>query len=347
MNTKKLSIKNKAPLIILCVCVFCGCVIENYLFYSKHIELSMDSIFINPLLITLLFIYITDITNPNYNKIPMVLSVLAIFSVNNEIKQIIYFNSYGTMTLIILITSFFYYDALTKRINGEFNKADKLVSYVSLIILCLLEHSLALATIISILFLLITTRDKLLKRSLLIDIIVSGITLIGSKCYQYLSLKAISSFNEWSNLSLWKKFASGYDAFLLPMFRNNMIIVIMLSACLIILLLRTKKHINSIYKYISLIINIISILLLIMSLFVNVPWYLEYLFWPIYIINTFITLLIGSNTKTALLFYIVAGLSSFFICFNPLHNTYDSIYTVYYTILIANVLINELLSQNQ
>lgn len=329
-------------MIILCICVFCGCAISNYLFNSIiHPELSMASIVINPLLITILFICITNISNPDYNKTSLFLSVLSIFLI---LLQHIYLNNTGTLLLIILAISLLYYSTLTKRLNGSQSKLVKLSSYFTLIMLCLLEHSLALAIIISIIILYITNKDKQIKKSLLIDIIISIITLIGSKCYQYFSLKAISYSSEWSNLSLWKKFASGYDSFLLPMFRYNFLIVIILSTCLIILLL--KRNTNKILKYISVVINIISILLLIVSLLIKLPWYLEYLFWPIYILINFITLIKVPDNKIALLFYIVAGLSAFFICFQEQHELYYSIYTGYYTILVANVVINSSIKQN-
>ena len=134
-----------------------------------------------------------------------------------------------------------------------------------------------------------------------------------------------------------------YGSFFLPMFKYNSLTVIILSTCLIILLLR--KNTNKILRYISIVINIASILLLIISLFIELPWYIEYLFWPIYILINFITLIKVSNNKIALLFYVVAGLSAFFTCFNEYHELYYSIYTVYYTIMVANVVINEANSQ--
>lgn len=342
MDNKNSLSKNKS-LIILSALLFIILTIENYVFNSRHPELSMDSIFINPLLITVLFLYITDITNPNHNVTSMLLSFQVIFLVNTEIKQNIYVNSFGTFILIILAISLLYYASLTKRIKDPHNKINYLISYPCLIILCLLEHSLALATIIGILLIYITNKDKSLKKYLLIDIVVSTITLIASKYYQYISLKAISYSSEWSQLSLWKKFASGYDSFFLPMFKYNSLTIIILSTCLIILLLR--KNTNMVLKYISIVINIISILLLIISLFIELPWYIEYLFWPIYILINFITLIKVPDNKIALLFYVVAGLSALFICFNEQHELYYSIYTVYYTIIVANVVINEANSQ--
>lgn len=332
MNNKKPLTKNKA-LIIFSICVFCGCIIGNYLFNSViHPELSMISIITNPLLITISFICITDISNPDCNKIPLLLSVINIFLI---LLQHIYLNNTGTLLLIILTISLLYYSTLTKRLNGSQSKLIKLSSYFTLIMLCLLEHSLALAIIISILILFITSKDKLLKKSLLIDIIVSTITLIISKCYQYFSLKAISYSSEWSNLSLWKKFASGYDSFFLPMFKYNTLTLIILSICLIILVL--KKNTNKVIKYISIVINIICILLL----FVKLPWYIEYIFWPIYILVNLITLIKVPNNKLSLTFYIVAGLSAFFVCFQEQHEMYYSIYTFYYVILVANEVIND------
>lgn len=343
MSNKSSLTKNKS-LIILSIILFICLAIENYILNSRHPEQSIDSIFINPLLITILFLYITDIANPNHNIVPMLLSFLAIFLVNKEITHNIYINSFGTLILIILVISLLYYSSLIKRIKDPHNKINYLISYPCLILLCLFEHSLALAVTISILILFITNKDKQSKKLLLIDIIVSAISLIGSKCYQYLSLKTISYSSEWSNLSLWKKFASGYDSFFLPMFKYNVLIVIILSICIIILLLR--KNTNKILKYISIIINIISVLLLIISLFKELPWYIEYIFWPIYMLNNFITLIKVSNNKIALLSYVVAGLSAFFICFNEQHELFYSIYTVYYTILVANIVINDSINQN-
>ena len=60
---------------------------------------------------------------------------------------------------------------------------------------------------------------------------------------------------EWSELSLWKKFATGYDNFLFESFINNKPTIFLFSLVLILLMVYSKKNVNIIYRALSIIIN--------------------------------------------------------------------------------------------
>ena len=75
-------------------------------------------------------------------------------------------------------------------------------------------------------------------------------------------------------------------------------------------------------------------------------WF-SFFFWPIFIMNSFITLFVGckKNLKP-LYFLLLAGASVFAMCFSPIYGARSSIYLVYFVIVVMNLVINELNIRN-
>lgn len=220
-------------------------------------------------------------------------------------------------TPILLLTTAIINGEMKDNINNEYYLLSIIVLLISLVYLCIITRKTKISLIRDLIICLVIT-------VLLPNLFISNNDPV------------------WSNLSLWKKFANGYDNFFLPTFINSPVPLVLFSSSLILLVLSsTKKNINKIEKVFFLSINGISIFLAFTCLFIDLPWYVHYIFWPICILNSFICLIKLSNNKVALLYYLVAGLSLFFGCFTPMLSTFAHSTAIYFTTMSANLLLNE------
>ena len=79
------------------------------------------------------------------------------------------------------------------------------------------------------------------------------------------------------------------------------------------------------------------------NLFYDATSFFGFFFWPIFIMNSFISLFAGckDNFKTVF-FLLISGASVFAMCFTPIYGARSSLYLVYYVLVVSGVVVSEI-----
>ena len=112
----------------------------------------------------------------------------------------------------------------------------------------------------------------------------------------------------------------------------------------------TKKKVHIIYRVVSISISLLAIItvfsfVLKTDLFNNPNSIYSFIFWPIYVINAFVSIYFGVTDefkrKKAIFLLIVGGVSAAGMLMSPIYGARSSLYLIYYLIVVSLVLIED------
>ena len=306
---------------------------------------------INPLLFLGIFVFLYLIIKPHKNEVLIILLILTgMYTVSADLRMETYTWIMGTTYVVPLFLSLVYFYLVA--INTKHSVFKDVLTNVCLFIIGLMMENIGAMMILATLIFNIKyiIENKKISISLLINLAIIIISFTIMRLSPGSNARLLRDHAEWNELSLWKKFATGYDNFLLQTFILNKFTISIFSLSIILLMLFSKKQINVVYRVASIIINLLCIFSLFSymvikegNVFNDQSSMFGFFFWPIYIANSFLSLFIGSKDsfKTVLLLFL-AGSSAFAMCFSPIYGARSSIYLVYYIILVSGMIINEL-----
>lgn len=312
---------------------------------------------INPLLFTGIFIFIYKISDVKNNKIISSLFILAfMLSVDDNLRMETYTWIMGTTYIVPLFFSLVYFYITIKYIETNDKKYKTLngLSNVLLFIIGLMMENIAATMIVGIVILIIYVfiNKKEINKYLIINLLFSILSFTILRLSPGSASRLLNDNATWASLSLFEKISSAYPNFLSISFLNNNYAIALFSLVLIICVLSSNKN-NLVYKTISIIISILGIIsvfyFVIGDSFINNPNSIySYIFWPIYVINVFITIyLFIRNKEKSIFFLIIAGCSVLVMLYSPIYGSRSAIYLVYYLIIVSLYLINEIEIKNK
>ena len=306
---------------------------------------------INPLLFLGIFIFSCLLIKAEKNNILIIVLLLAgIYTVGADLRMETYTWIMGTTYVIPLFLSLVYFYLVL--VDNKKSIIKEVISNIFLFIIGLMMENIAATMILGIIILNIKyiIDNKKVSISLLINLIVSIVSFTIMRLSPGSTARLLRDHAEWNQLSLWKKFATGYDNFLIQTFTNNKFTISIFSLSIILLMLFSKKKINNVYRIISIIISLLCVFSLFSyiilgkeNIFYDATSFFGFFFWPIFIMNSFISLFVGckDNFKTVF-FLLIAGASVFAMCFTPIYGARSSLYLVYYVLVVSSVVVSEI-----
>lgn len=306
---------------------------------------------LNPLLFLGIFIFLYLIIKPHKNEILIILLILTgMYTVSADLRMETYTWIMGTTYVAPLFLSLVYFYLVI--IDTKHLVFKDVLANVCLFIIGLMMENIGATMILAVLILNIKyiIDNKKISISLLINLAIIIISFTIMRLSPGSNARLLRDHAEWNDLSLWKKFATSYDNFLLQTFILNKFTISIFSLSIILLMLFSKKQINVVYRAASIFINVLCIFSLFSyivikegNIFNDPSSMFGFFFWPIFIANSFLSFYIGSRDsfRTTLLLFL-AGSSAFAMCFSPIYEARSSIYLVYYIILVSGMILNEL-----
>ena len=312
---------------------------------------------VNPLLFLGIFICIYKLAHINKKYITAPLLVLAMMlSVDDNLRMETYSWIMGTTYVIPLFLSLLYFLVIDNMMRSDlYDTKFKVFAYldnIALFIIGLMMENIAATMIVGELILIIYAyfnKKKALKY-LIINLIVSVISFTIMRMSPGSNARLLSEHPAWASMSLFEKISSAYPNFLQISFINNNYAISLFSICLILLIVYSKKEVNLLYK-------ICSILILMSGIFTVFSFVLgdlvfndstsvySLIFWPLYIINAFVTIFLFTNndylTHKTIFLLMIAGCNALVMLCSPIYGSRSAIYTIYYLIVVSVMLFNE------
>ena len=306
---------------------------------------------INPLLFLGIFIFSYLLINAEKNNIFIITLLLAgIYTVGADLRMETYTWIMGTTYVIPLFFSLVYFYLVI--VDKKRSIIKDALSNILLFIIGLMMENIAIVMILGILVLNIKyfIDNKKNSISLIINLLISIVSFVIMRASPGSTARLLRDHAEWNELSLWKKFATGYDNFLFQTFTNNKFTISIFSLSIILLMLFSKKKINIVYRAISIVISLLCIFSLFSymilgkeNIFYDVSSFFSFFFWPIFIMNSFVSLYVGCKDNFRTVFFLfIAGASAFAMCFSPIYGARSSIYLVYYVLVTSGIIVSEL-----
>lgn len=313
---------------------------------------------INPLLFVSIYFYIYKIGYTNNKPVLSTLLILAcMLNVYAYLRMQTYTWIMGTTYVIPLALSLLYfwiYDyALRKYLIEKKHKTYMYLSNIALFIIGLMMENIAATMIVACVILCvysyINKRD--IFKYLLINLIVSIVAFIIMRLSPGSTYRLLRDSASWASMGVLEKIAYGYPNFIKQSFLNNRYAITLFSIIMGLHLFLTKKGVNLTYKIIGIIIYVLGAISVFSPIILSKVGFLysetsifSYIFWPIYIINAYITILTSIDDETsknkALLYLTVAGSSALVMIFSPLYGERSSLYLVYYLIIVELIVLN-------
>lgn len=305
---------------------------------------------INPILFTGIFILMYLLIKNNRNSLLIILLLIAgIFTVSADLRMETYSWIMGTTYVIPLFLALLYFYLIFISKNNSILK--RILSNACLFIIGLMMENIAATMILAVIVLNIKyyIEHKKISFDLIINLIISVISFTIMRLSPGSTARLLRDHAEWSELSFWKKFASSYDNFLFQTFIKNKFTIGIFSLSLIVLMLFSKKNVNAIYRIISIIISLLCVFSLFSylllgkaNIFNDQSSWFGFFFWPIFITNSFATLLVGCQDNfKSIFFLLLAGASAFAMCFSPLYEARSSLYLVYFSLVVSSLVFSE------
>lgn len=317
---------------------------------------------INPLLFMFAFICIYKLSNVKNKIITCILLILTIMlTIPDAMRMESYTWVTGSIYSSTLVFSLIYFLFTEKLfIKDECNKKNKILSYLSnlfLFVIGLMVENIAATMIVGIIVLIIYAYFKKKKaiKYLLINLFFSVISFVIMRISPGSAYRA-TEHEAWSSMNMFEKIANAYPNFLDMSFINNKYAIFFFSIVLILALLFTKKSINKVYKYSSILINTLSIFTVFSYLFIdgvlNIPSSIySYIYWPIYVINAFITIYSSIEDEylrdKALYFLMIGGCSVLVLLYSPIYGSRHAIYLIYYLIITIIIIYEDINISNK
>lgn len=313
---------------------------------------------INPLLFFGIFIgsYKLGYIKNKYITIPLFMLAFML-SVNDSLRMETYSWIMGTTYVIPLFFSILYFLVIDQLFSKDLYD-NKLIIFayldnLLLFVIGLMMENIAATMIVGIAAALIYgyfVKRKTVKY-LLINLIVSVVAFVIMRLSPGSASRLAEQNEAWVNMSLFEKITETYPTFINMSFINNNYAISLFSLSLILLVIFSKKEISLTYKIISIIISIMGIInvfsFVIGDSFLNdYTSIYSFIFWPIYIVNSFITIYIGIDDsyrrdKTVYLL-MIGGCSVLVMLFSPIFGARSSLYLVYYLMIVSIIIIEEL-----
>ena len=312
---------------------------------------------INPLLFTGIYICIYKLSYVKYRPVMSALLILAfILSVDDNLRMETYTWIMGTTYVIPLFFSLLYFLVINKLFTREYHSVPFRVcvwlSNILLIVIGLMMENIAATMIVSILILIIYAFIK--KRKVLNYLIVNFVFSTLSFVIMRMSPGSASRLNSghaaWAKMTLFEKLGSSYPNFLSTSFIANNYAIALFSIALIILMVFPKKKVNNVCRIISVIISLLGIVTVFSFVFkdglLNDPASVySMVFWPVYIINAYVTLCLGMENEyrrdKALFFLTVGGSSVLVMLYSPIFGARSSLYLVFYLIVVSIIVLED------
>lgn len=288
----------------------------------------------------------------NKTIISVMLILVAMLTVPDAMRMESYTWVTGSIYPASMLCSLIYF-SITEEvfIKDEYSKKLKLLLYLNnilLIVIGLMIENIAATMIIGIIVLIIYAyfnKKKALKY-LIINLFFSALSFIIMRSSPG-SASRLTEHEAWSNASLFEKIISAYPNFIDMSFINNKYMISLFSVILILSLFYSKKKSNKTYKFISVgicLLGIVSVLSYLIKdgILNNTNSIYSFVFWPIYVINAFITIYIciedGYQKNKALFMLVIGGCSVLVLLYSPIYGSRHAIYLVYYLIITMIIL---------
>ena len=312
---------------------------------------------VNPLLFCGIFICIYKLSNINKKYISSSLLIMAIMlSVDDNLRMETYSWIMGTTYVIPLFFSLLYFLVIDYMLEKDlydtkFNICAYLIN-LPLFIIGMMMENIAATMIVGEVILLIYVyfNKKKAFKYLLINLIVSIISFSLMRMSPGSSARLLSEHASWNNMSLFEKIGSAYPNFLKITFINNNYAISLFSLCLILYIFYSKNKVNLIYKIVSILIlmfGIFSVFSFVLgnNIFNDENSLYSFIFWPLYIINAFVSLYLFSDKDylcyKKLFVLMFAGCNGLVMLYSPIYGSRSAIYTIYYLIIVSVMLFDE------
>lgn len=315
----------------------------------------------NPLVFVIIYLCIYFVGNARKHTITSVLLIISMMlSVFFQIRTQTYTWITGGIYSVSLCLSLLYFLLIDFIINKKAPLKIKnflvVISNIVVCIICLMVENIAATLLVGILILIIyeyKTNNKNNIKYLLINLLV-GIIFF---CVMRLSPGSTFRFSrdhaEWSSLSIFEKIAKGYPYFIYYGFIKNSYIISLFSLMLIMLIWLRKEKKRKLFGIISTLIMCAGIAIVFseniintINFFNNQNSIFSMIFWPIYIVDSFIIISIflpPSYEKDKCIFYLCfGGMSAAVMVMSPINGARTYIYLVYYLILVCIIVLNHL-----
>ena len=312
---------------------------------------------VNPLLFCGIFVCIYKLAHINKKYITAPLLIMAMMlSVDDNLRMETYSWIMGTTYIIPLFLSLLYFLLIDQMMRNDlYDEKFKVLAYlvnIPLFIIGLMMENIAATMIVGEVVLIIYAyfvKKKSLKY-LIINLIVSIASFTIMRLSPGSSARLLSEHAVWNNMTLFEKIANAYPNFLEMTFINNNYAIALFSMCLILLIVHSKNKVSLFYK-------VVCILVLVLGIFTVFSFVLgdtafcdsnslySYIFWPIYIVNAFVSIYVFTNkdylTNKALFLLMIAGCNALVMLYSPIYGSRSAVYTVYYLIVVSVMLFNE------
>ena len=312
---------------------------------------------INPLLFALIFISVYKLGYVRNKPIVCSLFILAfMLSVDDNLRMETYSWIMGTTYVIPLLLSLVYFVIIDKLMDrnyfGTRLKISLYLSNILLFVIGLMMENIAATMVgaIAILIIYCFIKKRNALKYLIINFVVSLTSFIIMRMSPGSAYRLMSEHEAWAKLSIIKKIATAYPNFLQMTFISNNYAILLFSIVLIGLMIYSKRKVHIIYRVVSIFISLLAILtvfsfVLKTDLLNNPNSIYSFIFWPVYVINAFISIYFGVNDefkrKKAIFLLIVGGASAAAMLMSPIYGARSSIYLIYYLIAVSLVLIED------
>lgn len=314
---------------------------------------------VNPLCFCLIFLAIYKISIKRHNILNVLLIIAMMLSVDDNLRMETYSWLMGETYVIPLCLSLIYFVIVDKMMKTDFPSKKVriaiLLANILLFIIGLMMENIAAAMVFATFVLCIITfiykRRKL--PYFILNFLFSTISFIILRLSPGATYRTLNDHAAWASLSLFEKLKNGYPAFLEMSFINNNYAITLFAICLILFILH-KRNAHKLFTAISLsliqILAIFSVFSFVLikgnNIFTNPNSLYSYIFWPVYILMTFIAIVIYSDDnymsiKTIFLLTI-GGVSALSMMYSPIYGSRSALYLVYYLILVSTLILEEI-----
>ncbi len=316
---------------------------------------------INPLLFGIIYVCTYYLGGKKHNPLLSTLFILtAMLSVNAALRMQTYTWIMGTTYVIPLCLSLIYFSIYDFTFHNSLieikHRVYMILSNVLLFVIGMMMENIAATMIAAIAIMIIYAwfNKRMLIKYLIPNLIVSIVAFTLMRISPGSAYRLARDSGEWAALGLFEKLAYGYSPFIEQSFLNNRYIIALFSIILSAdLLLSKEKKVNNIYKVIGILIFAIGtitvfskVLLKPLTFMYDASSVYSMAFWPIYIINAFITLFIslkdGYYKNKAIFFLMIGGCSALVMIFSPLYGERSSLYLVYYLMIVSVLTLNDI-----
>ena len=313
---------------------------------------------INPLLFFGIFICLYKLSYVKNKNILSCLLILAMMlSVDDNLRMETYSWIMGTTYVIPLFFSLLYFVLVDKMMRTSlYDIKFKVCLYlvnILLFIIGLMMENIAATMIVGEVVLIIYAyfNKKQALKYLIINLLFSVASFVILRCSPGSNARLLSEHASWNNMSLFEKVSSAYPNFLSISFINNNYAISLFSLCLILSIVFTHKEVKMVYKVINILVLTLGIVTVFSFVlgdsFLNSSTSLySYIFWPIYIINTFVVLFVYTvgeyRTNKAIYLLMIAGCNALVMLYSPIYGSRSAIYTVYYLIVVSVIIFDSI-----